>query len=278
MRTRTINENTIPKEILELEGMVAIGYRGSLATGTFTDKTDDVDLWRLRVGSIREYIHKRMKTTHTMTEVDGVVWDVASYELRHFFNLLIKGNPNMITLLMLSDEFIIRKDTLWHAIKGQQRHFLAVEPFYRAVTGFLKSQTGRLENPGEPGGKAAGLVEAFGYNTHMASHALRWAKIAKEYLRDGVFEVDRFFLDSDELIEVKEGKVSRRIFDSMLRHHMAGLKARYISGRFPIPCEPNKAEIDHLLESLVLQANRQEIEEVLGGNFTAPDFWAKYRT
>lgn len=274
-----INENTIPEEILELDNMVAIGYRGSIATGTFTDQTDDVDLWRLRVGSIRDYIletpHQRMKTIQTEDVIDGVTWDVVTYELWHFFSLLVKGNPNMIMLLMLSDDFIIQKYPLWHVIKGQQRHFLAVEPFYKSVTGFVKSQMDRIDNPGKPGGKPAKLVEAFGYNTHMASHVLRWAYMAKEYLETGCFEVDRSFVDSDDLIEVKNGKVSRLIFDMRLKYAMEDLEKVYKAGKFPIPLEPNMAEIDHLLEILVLQANREEIEEVL--HLKTPSYWAKYR-
>lgn len=95
------------------EGLVLLGYRGSIAHNCYVPNTnpnsiDDKDIMGVFVPSIENYFGLNTKEHH---EVFIKEWDAVSYELRKFVRLLIGANPNVLSLLWLQPQhYIFRED------------------------------------------------------------------------------------------------------------------------------------------------------------------------
>lgn len=254
----------IPKSVTELDNIVAIGYRGSIATGTFTEQSDDIDLWRVYAGTLKAHVVEKMGllTTQTQDKIDGTIWDVTTYELRHFFELLLKGNPNMLSLLMLEDDFVLVRSWMWKEIQEHKALFLAIDPFYRAVLGFCQDHYQSLTKLTHEESKKNDRIDKCGYDPHMAAHGLRWLAMAIEYIEFGTFTVDRTHIDGPELIELKNGEWSREQVNKVWAQNVNALESRYAKGGFPRPLQPNRDEARSLLLKLILLENRHEYEDV----------------
>ena len=251
----------IPNFVTKLNGVVAIGYTGSVATGTFTADTDDIDIWRVYIAPLKQQLglgENNSRTHQSQTVNDGMTWDVTTHELRRFFYLLLKGNPNILSLLMLPQDSIIKSGDIWDEIVENKRLFLAAKPFYNAVIGFCKSQYNRMAKPSSVPGKHQELVEQYGYNTHMAAHALRWMAMAIEYLTFGTFTVDRTDTDATELITLKNGEWSLERVKEAWQGNMPILEGIYGRGDFPLPLEPDRAGANDLLVRLALLGNIED--------------------
>lgn len=98
--------------------LILLGRRGSEAHGlhvpsTNPDSIDDRDLMGIVVPPSAYYLG--LKQWEGAEGIHGV-WDTALYEVRKFIRLLVKQNPNVISLLWTDDEDILVKTSPGNAL------------------------------------------------------------------------------------------------------------------------------------------------------------------
>lgn len=134
------------KALLPDGDMILLGYRGSKAHGMFVPSTDpnsfdDIDLMGVYVAPLEHYLG--FGRSETCDRFIGE-WDVVSYELRKFVNLLVKNNPNVVSMLWLKPEDILFKNDIGDALIRHRDLFsskLAFTSFAGYANGQLKRMT-----------------------------------------------------------------------------------------------------------------------------------------
>ena len=195
---------------------VLAGYRGSIAHGTYVansdpNSIDDIDTMGIFLGAPEYYIGLANKTKDgkrlDVFEIFEDPYDMVFYEFRKFVHLLIKSNPNVLSLLWLRDkDYLIRKpygDTL---IKN--RDLFVSKKAYTAFTNYAFDQLRKMEkfkHKGYMGAKRKALVEKYKFDTKNAAHCLRLLTMCIEFLETGELNVYR---DKDAyiFIDVKMGR------------------------------------------------------------------------
>lgn len=249
-----MNDETIPhvtEEALGLlpERVILLGFRGSVVHGTYRppenpNSVDDIDLMAVHVGPLEHYLGFRRKGQETVDESSGP-WDVVSYEVRHYFKLLRKNNPNVQQLLWTPERFIVQATDLGQRLRTRREMFLSKQA-YDAFNGYAYSQYQKLEKKdhrGYMGQKRKKLVERHGYDTKYASHLIRLIRMGCEYLRAGKVQLPR--PDADELLAIKRGEWTLQEVRDAAREGFDALeKARDES---PLPETAHHDEIEGLL-------------------------------
>jgi predicted nucleotidyltransferase len=210
-------EDLEPHEIAQVKhlGTCLLAYRGSVAHGMYVPDTDpnsidDVDLMGVYVESPEFYLVGGGKD---VVEAWVGKYDTVSYEIRKFFNLLLGSNPNVLSMLWLSEDKYLDLTTVGKEIV-KNRALFSSKKAYQSFSGYAYGQIKRMANAGTEryatgylGAKRKGLVEKFGYDCKNAAHALRLLRMGGEFLRTGEFFVDRKAVgDADELLAVKRGE------------------------------------------------------------------------
>jgi predicted nucleotidyltransferase len=124
---------------------IFLGYRGSQAHGTFVPKSnpnsiDDIDLMGVCVGSIEHYFGFGGKDTKE-SFIDE--YDIVSYELRKFVGLLLKNNPNVLSMLWLEPESILVTSPIWQRLVDNRLLF-ASKMAYHSFSGYAHAQVQKM--------------------------------------------------------------------------------------------------------------------------------------
>jgi uncharacterized protein len=193
------------------EDCVLDAYRGSQAHGTYLGggSFDDVDLLRVVMPSLEECFGA-IQSRWTGSDHKEGKWDIATYEFRHWVNLLAKGNPNAVGSLFLRTEDVLHSLWPYHAIRAIRRQFIT-KRMGMAFSGYAYSQMKRMtafqKYEGYMGEKRKALVDEFGYDVKNAAHLIRLLRMGREALETGELQVFRKY-DAEELIAIKTGKKS----------------------------------------------------------------------
>jgi predicted nucleotidyltransferase len=237
------------------ETTILLGFRGSIAHGLYVppsdpNSIDDKDLMGVYIGPREHYIgfprHRCDKALEYMREP----WDIVHYEVRKFFSLLLKQNPNVLGLLWLDETLYKFVDPWGEAIIRRRDWFSSREAYYSFV-GYARSQLSRMErfeHHGRMGAKRKALVELHGYDTKNAAHLIRLLRMGIEYLRDGQLRVLRTH-DAQELQDIKAGRwdldrvkeYAADLFDLAETAHQTS----------PLPPKPDKTRAEGLLMQIV---------------------------
>lgn len=235
---------------------VLIGKRGSEAHGTYVPPeagshgTDDRDIMAVCVPPISYYFGvKSWDGTDSIKDV----WDVCTYSLRKYVSLLVKQNPNVVSLLWLRVE-----DYLHCSEEGKllvdHRDVFSSKKAFASFAGYANDQLKRMMNvengqsKGTPryatgflGAKRKALVEKYGYDTKNAAHLIRLLKMGTEFIRDGVMNVYRE-KDAAEIINIKLGRWPLSEVKNYSDQLFAEFRAAY--EKSPLPEEPDLEVID----------------------------------
>lgn len=196
------------REALSNVELILLGYRGSQAHGTSLPPddpmaTDDIDVMGIAFGPIEHYFGLQH---YEQTERWIEPYDIVVYELRKFFGLLLKSNPNVMSLLWL-DKYLYRTTEGDEIIA--KRDIFSSRVAYHSFVGYAHSQLKRMTQGayrGYMGQKRKILCDRFGYDVKNAQHLIRLLKMGGEFLRDGKLRVDRTGIDAQMLIDIKHGK------------------------------------------------------------------------
>lgn len=149
---------------------ILVGYRGSIAHGMYIpnndpNSTDDKDLMGVCIGPNEIYIG--LKNWETK-EVQYEEYDSVCYEFRKFIRLLIKSNPNVLSMLWMAPEHYIYKNWVGDLLIKHRNWFVSKQ-IYKAYTGYAYSQLKKVEaynKEGYMGEKRRRLVEQYGYDCY----------------------------------------------------------------------------------------------------------------
>ena len=225
-----------------------LGLRGSLAHGTYTptygsSEHDDKDIMGACFGPRETYLgFGRFEQRERMiTGSDGVVWDSVVYEIRKFFSLLLKGNPNVLCTLFLDENMFLYKDDIGKDLISHRDWFIG-KHVYAPFKGYASSQLSKMDRnvTANIGAVRKALVEEFGFDVKHSSHLIRLLRMGIEFLTEGVMHVHRH--DAQELIDIKNGLWSREEVLDESKRLFGLLDEAYIRSTLPLLPERDKVE------------------------------------
>lgn len=187
-----------------------LAFRGSVAHGTYVPDTDpnsidDVDLMGFVIPGVENYLGLSQWGSRGTREIKDGELDVVLYDLQKLFRLLVKSNPNVLSLLFVPDQFVLLTSDIAETLRENAHLFLsqdAYHPFVGYAHGQLSRMT-RFSTKGYMGERRKRLVEEFGFDSKNGAHCIRLLRIGEELLRTGEFNVWR--PDAEELLDIKRG-------------------------------------------------------------------------
>lgn len=190
---------------------VLVAYRGSIAHGMFVPGTDphsvdDRDIMAVCLPPLNYYFGLKEFGSRGTQEIKQGEWDIVVFELKKFIRLLSRGNPNVLAMLWLKPAHYLKLTEIGRHLLAHRDLFVG-RHVYHSFSGYAHSQLHRMTHlafKGYMGEKRKGLVEKFGYDTKNAAHLIRLLRMAIEFLKDGVLQVERE--DASELLAIKRGE------------------------------------------------------------------------
>lgn len=246
--------NDIEKKMIVPQGTVLLGYRGSIAHGTYVPSSDkefgidDKDIMGICIPELDAYLGFGK---FEQKEVKYKEWDSVIYEIRKYFRLLLKANPNVMSLLWLPRELYIKRTAIGNNIIDNRDLFVSKQA-YHSFNGYAYGQFKRMTHfkfEGYMGEKRKSLVERFGYDTKNAAHLIRLLRMGIEFLIEGRLYVHR--KDGDQLISIKRGEWSLEQVKTEADHLFKRAEEAYMVSK--LPNEPNHKEAERLLMEIILE-------------------------
>ena len=233
------------------DNTILLGYVGSISHGTQIpkmnpDSIDDIDIMGVAIAPRNVYLGLQK---FEQKEVKYKEWDSVVYEIKKFFSLLLKQNPNVLGLLWLRPE-----DYIYRSAEGKEiidsRDLFMSKQAYHSFVGYAHGQLHRMEHAackGYMGQKRKQLVEKFGYDCKNAAHLIRLLRMGIEYLEDGELHVYR--KDAEEIKEIKSGKWSL----DKVKHEadLLFIEAKMAYERSSLPEQPKYEEAEDLLINIL---------------------------
>jgi predicted nucleotidyltransferase len=111
--------------------------------------------------------------------------DLVAYNLRKYLRLALKGHPTVLLLLFVPDELTLVETELGHELRGLTEAIVSKRAG-RGYLGYLHGQRERLVGTrGQRNVNRPELVEAHGFDTKYAMHAVRLGYQGLELLESG---------------------------------------------------------------------------------------------
>lgn len=240
-------------EVSELlpENLILLAYRGSIAHGMYVPQSDpnsidDKDLMGIFINPIEHYLGFGRKDTYEKWIKE---YDTVHYELRKFVALLLKSNPNVMSMLWVDKGHIVFENEIAAELRSQRDLFVS-KAAYHSFTGYAYGQLKRMENhtfEGYMGEKRKNLVKEFGYDTKNAAHLIRLLNMGIEFLTEGNLYIKR--KDSQYLLEIKRGKYSLDYIKKESENLFKLAKEAYIKSS--LPDKPDRKKVESLLIKLL---------------------------
>ncbi|MEW6129634.1 MAG: nucleotidyltransferase domain-containing protein [Acidobacteriota bacterium] len=140
-------KNLSPEQTQELlpANLILLAYRGSIAHNMFVpqnnpDSIDDKDLMGVFVAPMEHYLGFGRDDVHEKFINE---WDSVSYEIRKFIQLLLKCNPNVLSLLWVDESHIIYQHELGSLLRDN-RHLFVSKQAYHSFNGYAYAQFKRM--------------------------------------------------------------------------------------------------------------------------------------
>lgn len=235
------------------ENLILLGYRGSIAHGTYVppsdpNSIDDKDVMGVFVSPKSHYIGL---TEYDFKERFIEEWDAVHYEIRKFISLLLKSNPNVISLLWLEPKYYLYKDEAGQALIDNRQIFISKKA-YHSFSGYAYSQLKRMTHyklEGYMGEKRKKLVDKFGFDCKNASHLVRLLEQCIEFLNEGKLYVER--ANAPKLVSIKRGEWSLEKCQEEAERLMNLSQEAYMKS--PLPNEPDYKKAEELCMKIVME-------------------------
>jgi predicted nucleotidyltransferase len=244
------------------EWAIISAHRGSTAHGMYIANTDpnsidDLDFMSIVVPP-REYYYGLQefgsRGTKEINPSEQSPYDVVIYTAEKFLRLLAQGNPNVLYLLWLDPEYILRLTGAGRLILEARNLFLG-KHVYNSFKGYAEGQRKRMDlgtYSGYMGAKRKALVEKHGYDTKQAAHAIRLLRMGTEMLLLGRMTVDRRKAgDAEELLSVKRGEMPRDYVLHMIDDEFQRMDLALVDSDLPAG-PPNRVEVSKLAVKVIV--------------------------
>lgn len=225
------------------QGTILLGYRGSIAHGTYLpsddpNSIDDKDVMGVCIPTIDHFLGlKQFEQRERMIRE----WDSVVYEIRKFVRLLMNSNPNVLSLLWLREQDHIKITPEGQMLIDARKLFVTKKIYY-AFTGYAYGQRKRMthfEKRGYMGEKRKALVAKYGYDIKNASHLIRLLHMGIEFLKEGELHVYRH--DAPMLIQIKTGQWTLDQVKAEADNLFKRAEAAYDECKFPVAPSPEAA-------------------------------------
>lgn len=194
-------KNLCSDEVSQLvpDDLILLGWRGSVAAGMYVPSKeatsfDDKDIMGIYIAPIEHYLGFGRQDVYERFIGE---WDAVSYELRKFIGLLLKNNPNVLSMLWLKENHVIFQTALGRKLVAH-RDIFASKMAYHSFSGYAHGQLKRmthlnqgvmsdinnrmkqLEKDGVVFTDGAPKMPA-GANTELAEHVRQYEAIRSKY-------------------------------------------------------------------------------------------------
>jgi uncharacterized protein len=233
------------------QNTILLGYVGSIAHGTYVpntnpDSIDDKDIMGICIAS--ENVYLGLENFEQKVVKQGE-WDSVVYEIKKFFRLLLKNNPNVLGLLWLEPHNYIHTSDVGKLIVTNRDIFVS-KLAYHSFVGYSKAQLHKMNHfafEGYMGEKRKRLVEKFGYDTKNAAHLIRLMRMCIEFLVDGQLKV--FREDAQELKAIKTGEWTLEKVKEEANRLFVLAQEAFV--RSSLPATPDYHKAEELLMSIL---------------------------
>lgn len=237
------------------EGMILLGYRGSIAHNMYIPQNDpnsidDKDIMGVYVAPTEHYVG--LQITKPWEKMKNE-WDVVCYEVKKYFKLLLKMNPNVLSLLWVPDKHIIYSSYLGDMLRANRELFSSKQAYY-SFGGYAHSQLHKMTHyahKGYMGKKRKELVDEFGYDTKNAAHLIRLLRMGIEFLNTGELVIER--PDAKQLLEIKSGEWSLEKVVEEADRLFPVLEEEFRASK--LPATPDREGAEKLLMEIVCRAH-----------------------
>jgi len=155
-------KNLSAEQTVELlpDGLILLGYRGSIAHNMYVpqnnpDSIDDKDVMGVYVAPVAHYLgFPRDEVKEKFINE----WDAVSYEVRKFIGLLLKCNPNVLSLLWLPERHLIYKHELGCFLRENKSAFVS-KAAYHSFNGYAYGQFKRMTHFNEDAQREMAALE-----------------------------------------------------------------------------------------------------------------------
>jgi len=245
--------------VLLPDGLITLAYRGSIAHGLYVpkaqpDSIDDKDLQGVYVAPLAYYLGLQDASAKGkgVWERKQGEWDVVCYEVSKMIGLLLKGNPNVLSLLWTEDQHTIMQTPMGQKLRDNRNLFVSKQVYY-SFAGYAHGQAHRMTHMaffGYMGAKRKELVEKYHYDVKNAAHLIRLLRMCIEFLSDGELRVLRKH-DTHDLLAIKRGEWTlEKVQDESDRLFTLAQEA-YV--RSPLPAQPEREKAERLCMEIIME-------------------------
>lgn len=223
------------------------GVHGMAIPGT--DDHDEMGVYIERPSQVlgiepsSEHYVSRTKPEGVRSEAGDT--DLVIYSLRKYLRLATAGNPTVLTVLYAPDESILLETGLGEELRSLAPSIVSLRAVEKFL-GYLGGQRERMVGQGKQSRvpKRPELVEAHGYDTKYASHAVRLGFQGAQLAQSGRLTLP---LDGDALemsMAVKRGEVGFEGALGIIDGVRDRLRAMLDDYRGPLRAEPDLARVN----------------------------------
>lgn len=157
--------------------------------------------------------------------------DLNLYSLRRFMSLATQGNPSILVLLYTTGDAVLHETALGEELRAMRDRIVSFNAAHRFL-GYLDGQRQRMTGEGPRKNRVPNrpeLVEAHGYDTKYASHALRLGLQGVELVRTGSLSLPMPEEDRQRVLAMKRGEFTygqSLIAIDTVRNYLAALIER----------------------------------------------------
>ena len=162
--------------------------------------------------------------------------DLVGHELRKAFDLMLKGNPNILVTLFNDPSNYIELTDGAKMILHNRSLFLSARNMKMRFAGYAYSQLHRMqkaEYAGYMGKKRKAIVDKYGYDTKNAMTLVRLLQEGIELLKTGKLVIYKTGTTRDFLLDIKRAKFTLKEVQEMADNLFADLDKAYSESVLP---------------------------------------------
>ena len=190
-----------PEQKWIIDNLILLTPTGSQIYGTSTENSD-IDIKGICVAPLNYWVGA---TTfqHYLHKNEELKLDIEIIDVRKFCHFTSRVSPNIIELLFIPDEMLVKSSYCWTWLKGRAKELLN-QSAYDAYHGYGMSQIKKLMIKQSNKTGRQYITEEFGFDTKFLMHAFRLVRQGTELLKTGNISFPR--PDKDDLLDIRLGR------------------------------------------------------------------------
>ncbi|HLG16123.1 MAG TPA: nucleotidyltransferase domain-containing protein [Blastocatellia bacterium] len=195
------------------DNLILLGYRGSIAHNMYVpqedpNSIDDKDVMGVYVAPVEHYLGFGRDEVREKFINE---WDAVSYEIRKFVGLLLKCNPNVLSILWLPAQHVIFEHELGRLLR-ENRNIFVTKSAYHSFNGYAYGQFRRM--------------------THFNQEAQTEMAELEQILEDHGVDLDHLnATQAQRNVLVQDGKLNGERLGVLIDRYN-GMKRQYYSGGY----------------------------------------------